>query len=243
MEEERSALLGRAEAAEQAVRDMEAQRDALRAEAAAQASSPVREQLEQALGQLRVARSLRDTLQRDLEAERTRGRGLAEATAAAEARLPELEAAAQRDAEELERVRDAASTADFERQALQQQLEASSGREEALRAELEAVRAQADGTRSEAAAHATAAEAFERQLADAESQLSVLVAERAELAARADALSAEVESERAGRAAAEEAAGEPGNRPRTSPVGPRKWRFWPETPRRNWPAWRSSDGS
>jgi SAM-dependent methyltransferase len=208
LEEERSALLGRAEAAEQAQRDMEAQRDALRAEAAAQASSPVREQLEQALGQLRVARSLRDTLQRDLEAERTRGRGLAEATAAAEARLPEYEAAAQRDAEELERVRDAASTADFERQALQQQLDSSSGREEALRAELEAVRAHADGSRSEAAAHATAAEAFERQLADAESQLSVLVAERAELAARADALSAEVESERAGRAVAEEAAGE-----------------------------------
>ncbi len=207
LEEERLALQARLEAAEQAHRDAEAQRDALQAEAAAQASSPVREQLEQAQGQLRVARALRDTLQRDLEAERTRARALGEATAVAEARLPELEAAARRDAEELERVRDAASTADFERQALQQQLEASSTREESLSAELEAVRAQAEGTYSEARTHASAAEALERQLADAESQLSMLVAERAELAARADALGVELESERQGRASAEATAG------------------------------------
>jgi len=103
-------------------------------------------------------------------------------------------------------VRDAASTAVFERQSLEQQLEASSAREGSLQAELEALRAHAESTTSEVAAHSASAQALERQLTDAEVQLSVLVAERAELAARGDALAEALEAERLQRTVAEETA-------------------------------------
>jgi hypothetical protein len=206
LEVARAEALGRAEASEQALKDAEAQRAALQAEAATAATGTLREQLEQAQGQLRVARALRDTLQRDLEAERGRARALAESSAAAEARAAEVQAAAAREAEELERVRDAASTAVFERQSLEQQLEASSAREGSLQAELEALRAHAESTTSEVAAHSASAQALERQLTDAEVQLSVLVAERAELAARGDALAEALEAERLQRTVAEETA-------------------------------------
>jgi chromosome segregation ATPase len=206
LESERAELLLRAETSEQAQREAEAQRDALQAEAASTAKSTLREQLEQTQGQLRVARALRDTLQRDLESERGRARSLGEVARAAEARSAEVQAEAGLHVEELERVKDAASTAVFEREALEQQLQASSVREEALKAELEALQARADSTGSEAAAQAEAAQSLERQLVDAEGQLAVLVAERAELAARAEALTEEVRAERGGRSVAEEAA-------------------------------------
>jgi chromosome segregation ATPase/SAM-dependent methyltransferase len=206
LEAARSELLLRAEASEQALREAEAQHAAVQAEAATLATGTLREQLEQAQGQLRVARALRDTLQRDLESERGRARALAESSAAAEARAAEVEAAAAREAEELERVRDAASTAVFERQSLEQQLEASSAREVSLNAELEALRARAESTTSQVAAHTASAEALERQLLDAEGQLSMLVTERAELAGRTEALAEALEAERVGRTLAEEGA-------------------------------------
>ena len=206
LEAELAQLLQRAETSEQAHRDAEAQHAVVRAEAATAATGTLREQLEQAQGQLRVARALRDTLQRDLESERGKTRSLAEAAAATEASTAEVRAAAGRNVEELERVRDAVSTAIFEKESLEQQLEASSAREESLQAELEALRAQADSSASEAADQTGSAQAFERQLADAEGQLSVLVGERAELAARVEMLAEELEAERRGRSSAEEEA-------------------------------------
>jgi hypothetical protein len=199
-------LLGRAEESERALKDAEAERAAEKAEAVVAAAGSLREQLEQTQGQLRVARALRDTLQRDLESERGRGRTLAEQASAAEARSTEVQAAAARDAEELERVKDAASTAVFERESLEQQLQASSVREETLVLELEALRARVDSTTSEAAARASSAQALEQELANAEGQLAVLVAERAELSARAEALAEEVQAERLQRSSAEDAA-------------------------------------
>ncbi len=199
-------LRQRAEASEQAVRDAEEERAAEKAAAATAATGTLREQLEQAQGQLRVARALRDTLQRDLESERGRARTLAEQAVAAEARSAEVQAAVARGSEELERAKDAASTAVFERESLEQQLEASSAREEGLVAELEAVRARAESTTGEAAAQAASAQAFERELANAEAQLAALAAERAELSARAEGLADELHAERLGRVSAEEAA-------------------------------------
>ncbi len=204
---EKAQLLQRLQASEQEEEAVREAKEALEAAAASAANlGPLREQLEQAQGQLRVARALRDTLQRELEAERTRGRELLESHSAAQARAAEVQAAAAHEAEELERARDAASTALFERNALEEQLSASSTREEALQQELETLRASSAGSALEAQAQRAQGESLERQLTDAEAQLSALVAERAELAAHADALVEEVGAERGARAAAEEAA-------------------------------------
>ncbi|MGO9063893.1 MAG: hypothetical protein ACLQIH_04015 [Myxococcaceae bacterium] len=205
---ENAQLLLRAQASEEAQRAAEEARAALQeAAASASAAAPLREQLEQAQAQLRVARALRDTLQRDLEAERARARGLAEAHSGAEARAAQRDAVAAQELDELERARDAASTAVFERNALEQQLLALSAKEEALQQELESARASLAGGALEAQARTAQGQSLERQLADAEAQLGVLVAERAELAAQVQGLSEEAAAERAGRAAAEEAAG------------------------------------
>ncbi len=204
---ERAQLVAQAEEREQARQAAEEARQALQAEAALAASAaPLREQLEQAQGQLRVARALRDGLQKDLEAERARARALAEAQAEAEARAVAVQSVAAEEAEELERARDAASTAVFERNALEQQLRDSSAREEALQHELSSLRATLDTGALEAQTRQARGESLERQLADAEGQLGMLVAERGELAAQAEALAAELAAERGGRAAAEEAA-------------------------------------
>ena len=182
LELERSELGGRLEATEASLREAADRVAALEAEAASGVAARLREQLEQTQGQLRVARALRDSLMRDLEAERERARGLSEASGASGARLAEVETAAAQANEELERLRDTASTAAFERSALEQQLQASSAREEALSQELTPLR---------------------RQLSDVEEQLTVLVAERAELAGRVEALEGALAAEQQARSVAE----------------------------------------